>query len=216
MRNYLALIGWAPSEGEEIQPIESMIGQFRLEDVSRAPAFFDEQKLQHFNAHYIRELAEDEFLERVEPWLAPDAVPWQPDRFDQDAFRALAPLVQTRVRLLAEVPPMVAFLFQEPVEIEEAAWEKAIARNEWSGAVLDDALEAYRAAPWEAEALKDATLAVGERHGLKLGKAQAPIRVAVIGAAVGLPLFESLEVLGRERALARIERARERLAAVSA
>jgi glutamyl-tRNA synthetase len=215
MRNYLALLGWSPREGEEIQPIESMVGQFRLEDVSRAPAFFDEQKLQHFNAHYIRELPEGEFLERVRPWLESDDVPWPADRYDPDRFRAIAPLVQTRVRLLAEVPPTVAFLFQEPVEIDEAAWEKGIARNEWAGAVLDDAREAYRSAPWEAEALKDATLAVGERHGLKLGKAQAPVRVAVTGQTVGLPLFESLELLGREPALARIDAARERLAAVS-
>ena len=212
MRNYLALLGWAPREGEEIQPIESMIGQFRLEDVSRAPAFFDEQKLQHFNAHYIRELGEGEFVELVQPWLGADVVPWPPDRFDTERFGAVAPLVQTRVRLLAEVPPMVAFLFQEPVEIDDSAWEKAITRNEWARAVLSDALEAYRSAPWEAEALKDATLDVGERHGLKLGKAQAPIRVAVTGMTVGLPLFESLEVLGREPALARMEAALERMA----
>jgi glutamyl-tRNA synthetase len=152
----------------------------------------------------------------VQPWLGPDVAPWPAERFDADAFRALAPLVQTRVKLLAEVPPMVAFVFQDPVEIDEAAWEKAIVRNEWAGAVLDDALEAYRSAAWEAEPLKEATLAVGERHGLKLGKAQAPIRVAVTGLTVGLPLFESLEVLGRGRTLARIEDARARLAAVSA
>jgi glutamyl-tRNA synthetase len=204
MRNYLALLGWAPREGDEIQPIESMIAQFRLEDVSRAPAFFDEQKLQHFNAHYIRELPVDEFVERARPWL--EQAPWS-DRFDPDRFTAVAELVQTRVRLLSEVPAMVAFLFQDPVEIDDAAWQKAVAGNGWAGEVLAEALDAYRSASWDAETLKDTTLAVGERHGLKLGKTQAPIRVAVTGTSVGLPLFESLETLGRDRTLERLDAA---------
>jgi glutamyl-tRNA synthetase len=205
MRNYLALLGWAPREGDEIQPIESMIAQFRLEDVSRAPAFFDEQKLQHFNAHYIRELPVDEFVERARPWL--EQAPWS-DRFDPDRFTAVAELVQTRVRLLSEVPAMVAFLFaQDPIEIDDAAWEKAVTKNDWAGDVLTEALDAYRTAPWDAETLKDTTLAVGERHGLKLGKTQAPIRVAVTGTSVGLPLFESLETLGRDRTLERLDAA---------
>jgi glutamyl-tRNA synthetase len=213
MRNYLALLGWSPRAGDEIQPIEPMIEQFRLEDVSRAPAFFDEQKLQHFNAHYIRELDAEDFAERALAWVNADQVPWPPARFDRDRFLALAPLVQTRVTTLSQAPEMVAFVFQDPVEIDDAAWDKAITRNEWAGAVLDDAAQVYAEAPWEADALKDATLAVGERHGLKLGKAQAPIRVAVTGKTVGLPLFESLEVLGRQPTLERLERARARLRA---
>lgn len=213
MRNYLALLGWAPREGDEIQPIEGMIEQFRLEDVSRAPAFFDEQKLQHFNAHYIRQLDAEDFAERALGWVTADTVPWPATRFDRDRFLALASLAQTRVITLSEAPDMVAFLFQDPVEIDDVAWQKAITRNNWAGAVLDDAAKAYANCPWEADALKDATLAVSECHGLKLGKAQAPIRVAVTGRTVGLPLFESLEVLGRQLTLERIDRARARLRA---
>jgi glutamyl-tRNA synthetase len=78
--------------------------------------------------------------------------------------------------------------------------------------VLDDARAAYADCPWEAEALHKVTAALGERHGLKLAKAQAPIRVAVTGRTVGPPLFESLQVLGRERTLARLAAARSRLA----
>ena len=208
MRNYLALLGWSPREDEEIVPVETMIEQFRLEDVSRAPAFFDEQKLQHFNAHYVREMSEADFLATATEWARP-----QLDGFDADAFARIAPLAQTRVRLLSEIGPMVAFLFTDDVEPDEASWEKAIVKNEWSGDVLRGAEEAFADCAWDTDTLKDTTLAIGERHGLKLGKAQAPIRVAVTGSTVGLPLFESLEVLGRERTLARIGRALARGAA---
>ena len=77
--------------------------------------------------------------------------------------------------------------------------------------LLDDALAEYATCEWEAPVLREVTLAIGERHGLKLAKAQAPIRVAVTGRSVGPPLFESLHVLGRERTLARLRAARERL-----
>jgi glutamyl-tRNA synthetase len=189
-------------------PVETMVEQFRLEDVSRSPAFFDEQKLQHFNAHYIRELGEDEFTALAAEWVEPHV-----ERFDAGVFAQVAPLAQTRVRLLSELAPTVAFLFTDDVDIEEASWEKAVAKNEWSADVLREAAAAFADCAWDAETLKDTTLAIGERHGVKLGKAQAPIRVAVTGRTVGLPLFESLEALGRERTLPRLERALARAGA---
>jgi glutamyl-tRNA synthetase len=206
MRNYLALLGWAPRDGEEIATLETMVEQFRLEDVSRAPAFFDVQKLQHFNAHYIRELPEREFAEAARPYVE-RAV----ERFDPDLYARVAPLAQTRVKTLAEVPELIEFLFRDKPEIDEASWEKAIVRNDWSGDVLRDAASTFNDVAWETEALKDATQALGEARGLKLGKAQAPIRVAVTGRTVGPPLFESLEALGREETLARVEAALERV-----
>ena len=208
MRNYLALLGWSPRDDEEIVPVETMLERFRLEDVSRAPAFFDEQKLQHFNAHYIRELPEQEFVATAAEWVEPHV-----GDFDRDLFAEVAPLAQTRVKLLSEIAPMVAFLFTDDVDVEEASWEKAIVKNDWSADVLRGAAEAFAGCAWDAETLKDVTLAIGEKHGLKLGKAQAPIRVAVTGKTVGLPLFESLEALGRERALFRVESALARMSA---
>jgi glutamyl-tRNA synthetase len=81
-----------------------------------------------------------------------------------------------------------------------------------AGEVLDDAISEYEQAEWDPEVLHEVTLKVGERHGLKLAKAQAPIRVAVTGRSVGPPLFESLVVLGRDRVLGRLRAARARLA----
>ena len=88
--------------------------------------------------------------------------------------------------------------------------------NDWSADVMRDAAEAFADCAWDAATLQGLTTTIAERRGLKLGKAQAPVRVAVTGRTVGLPLFESLEALGRERTLGRIAGARDRLSATSA
>jgi glutamyl-tRNA synthetase len=209
MRNYLMLLGWGPRTGGEIMPFDDMVAQFRIEDVSPSPAFFDIQKLRAFNAEYIRALPSDEFMKACEPWLAPDRAPWPADRFDPAVFAALAPLAQTRVTLLADIVPMVDFAFlPEPVD-DEASWARAM--KEPAAEVLAAVAAAYADAPWQAAELRDRLEAVGESFGLKLGKVQAPVRVAVTGRTVGLPLFESLQVLGREETLRRIASARERV-----
>jgi glutamyl-tRNA synthetase len=106
----------------------------------------------------------------------------------------------------------VDFLFlDEPVE-DEASWNKAMKAG--AGDIVSDSrAELVGVADWKADDLKAVLLAVGEKHGLKLGKAQAPIRVAVTGRTIGLPLFESLELLGRDRVLARLDAASKKLAA---
>ncbi len=208
MRNYLALLGWSPGGDEEVLPIETMVERFTLEAVSKAPAFFDEVKLRHFNAHYIRELSEAAFVEAARPFVEPHV-----ERFDPELFARVAPLAQTRVQVLSEVAGLLAFLFRADPVIDEGSWEKAVVKNEWSADVLRDAAAVYGdGTEWEAERLKDVTAALGEQHGLKLGKTQAPIRVAVTGSTVGPPLFESLEALGRDETIRRIEAALARIA----
>ena len=209
VRNYLMLLGWGPRSGGEIMPFADMVAQFRIEDVSPSPAFFDIQKMRAFNGEYIRALAPDEFAKACEPWLAPDRAPWPADRFDPAVFAALAPLAQTRVALLADIVPMVDFAFlPEPVR-DEASWVKAM--KEPAAEILGAAAAAYADAPWQADELRARLEAVGSSFGLSLGKAQAPVRVAVTGRTVGLPLFESVQVLGREETLRRIAAARERV-----
>jgi glutamyl-tRNA synthetase len=211
MRNYLALLGWGPPSGKEILPVEEMVKEFRLEDVRPSPSFFDVQKLDHVNGEYIRALPLTTFIRDSLPWLEDDP-PWPPENFDLAAFEVVAPHVQERVRRLSEVPATVDFLFLDQPRIDPDAWEKAVLRAPDGPAVLAETAAAYASLPeWTAPALHEATLAVGEAHGLKLGKAQAPIRVAVTGRTVGLPLFESLTALGRERTLARMQAARARL-----
>lgn len=219
MRNYLMLLGWAPSNDREIVPWQVIEDEFRLEEVNPSPAFFDERKLRAFNGEYIRALSPSSFVEACGPWLtgtpvapggtAVPAPPWDPSAYDPKVFEALAPHAQTRIALLAEIVPNVDFAFLDQPIVDEAAWAKAM--KEGAADLLGAALAAFEAAPWQAEALKSALEAVGAERGLKLGKAQAPIRVAVTGRSVGLPLFESLEVLGRDRTLARLRSALARL-----
>jgi glutamyl-tRNA synthetase len=211
MRNYLALLGWGPADGREIMPVAEMVAEFALEDVKPSPAFFDVQKLDHVNAEYIRALPVPTFVRDSLPWLEEDP-PWPPENFDLAAFEAMAPFVQERVRTLSEVPGMVDFLFLDRPVIDPDAWEKGVLKVKDGPVLLREAAAAYTALDeWTVAALHQATLAVGEAHGLKLGKAQAPIRVAVTGRMVGPPLFESLNVLGRERTLARMEQAMDTL-----
>jgi glutamyl-tRNA synthetase len=209
--NYLGLLGWSPPGGDEVFGRDRMIDEFRLSDVNHAPAFFDVAKLTHMNGEYIRALPLDEFIDACRPWLTGGAAPWGPDRFDEATFRAVAPLVQERVATLGEVPAMVDFLFLEHPDVDEASFDKAVVEDELGPVLLSRAIASYRALErWDRDALYQATASIGEEVGRKLGKAQAPIRVAVTGRRVGPPLFESLALLGPERTLARMEAALDR------
>ncbi|OLB76555.1 MAG: glutamate--tRNA ligase [Actinobacteria bacterium 13_2_20CM_2_71_6] len=214
MRNYLMLLGWAPTGDREIVPWSVIETEFRLEEVNPSPAFFDERKLRAFNGEYIRALSVEEFVAACQPWLhgtdTIPAPPWRPEAFDPKVFEALAPHAQTRIAVLSEIVANVDFVFLDEPIVDEAAWAKAM--KDGAADLLDATGAAFGAAPWEAEALKAALEAVGAERGLKLGKTQAPVRVAVTGRSVGLPLFESLEVLGRDRTLARLRAARNRMA----
>jgi glutamyl-tRNA synthetase len=204
--NYLALVGWSPPDGRERMTVEEMVELFRLEDIGRSPGFFDVAKLRAFNGDTIRELGLDEFVARALPFVRRE--PWG-EGADEAVFRRLAPLVQERVAVLGEVPPMVDFIFLDAPPEDEASWAKAM--KDGAADILDATATAYATVAWHAEVLKDALVAVGEALGLKLAKTQAPVRVAVTGRTVGPPLFESLEILGRETTLARIAAARARL-----
>ncbi len=213
MRNYLALLGWSPADGRELLSLAELVEEFRLEDVNLSPAFFDEKRLQHFNGLYLRALGSAELVERAAPFLSPPVAPWPEDAFDQTEFDVLAPLVQQRVATLGEVPAMVEFLFASPFAPDEQAFEKAVMGDEGARGLLESARDAFASCEWDAADLKEALSAVADAAGRKLAKAQAPVRVATMGRLVGLPLFESLAVLGRERALERIEAAIARLGA---
>jgi glutamyl-tRNA synthetase len=209
MVNYLMTLGWSPSGDSEIVPWDRIVEEFRLEDVVPSPAFFDVKKLAAFNGEHLRALPVDDFIAACEPWLTGPAAPWPPEAFDPKVFAAMAPLVQTRVTTLAEVPGYVDFLFLDEAPEDPASWAKAM--KDGAADVLSDAIGTFESAAWSADELKAELERVGESHGLKLAKAQAPVRVAVTGRTVGPPLFESLELLGRERTLGRLRAARSRL-----
>ena len=200
MVNYLMTLGWTPpgADGSEIVSWPEIEAAFRLEDVTHSPAFFDLKKLAAFNGDYIRMMSPAEFVERASAEL--------PDGWDRARFAAIAPHIQERLTTLRDVPEKVDFLFWPDgaeVEYDEASWSKAF-QPEWAVPLLADVVGAFSDAEWTADALKTALEDIMTRYELKLGKAQAPVRVAVTGRSVGPPLFESLEVLGRDETLHRL------------
>jgi glutamyl-tRNA synthetase len=198
--NYLAILGWSPGNDVEFLAMDEIVKLFRLDKVKSASAFFDVAKMTALNELHIRALSIDDFKERSIGFL-PAGLSW-------DDAASLAPLVQERTHVLADVCTLLEFLTlpDEAIAIDAAAWAKA-AKKVDAGAVLQRAIARYETVDWKAETIHEETLALCDEIDAKLRVVQAPIRLAITGSAFGLPLFDSLEVLGRDRTLTRLRRA---------
>jgi glutamyl-tRNA synthetase len=212
MINYLALVGWSPDDEREMFTLDELVEAFDLAAVNNSPGFFDEKRLAHFNGLYLRALSDEEFLDRSLPFCIGERARWPEERFDLERYRRVAPLVRERVAVLGEVPEYVEFLFAEPFEPDDAAFAKAIERDEAAGAILRAARDGLASCEWTSEEIRGVVSAIGDALDRKLARTQAPIRVATMGRTVGLPLFESLEVLGRATTLERLDATLGRLA----
>jgi glutamyl-tRNA synthetase len=205
MRNYLAILGWSPGPDEELVSVEAMVERFDLAAVSRNPAVFDITKLEWMNGVYIRSLDPADFAARCLPLVAADLGRALAPA-EGDTFRAIAPLVQERSRRLTEVAPQVRFLFA-PAEMDPASWQSVMTAAEARPAV-EGALAALEGlAAWDKEGIEGALRGVLTEKGLSARKGLQPVRVAVTGSTVSPPLFESLDALGREATLARLQAA---------
>jgi glutamyl-tRNA synthetase len=209
MVNYLMTLGWAPIGDTEIVPWEQIVQEFSLESVNHSPAFFDIKKLQAFNGEYIRKMPLADFVDAANNILTSEAATWPAERYKPEVFAAMAPLVQTRVAVMAEVVDMVDFLFMAEPPIDEAAFTKAFSAD-FAIPTLTQIATAFETIEWNAENIKQAVEAVGTEHEVKLGKLQGPLRIAITGRSVGPPLFEPIELLGRDESLRRIRAALSR------
>jgi glutamyl-tRNA synthetase len=195
LMNYLALLGWSYDDRTTIMSREELVERFALERVGASPATFDYRKLEWMNGVYLRALSADEYAETLVAYLREQGYDW-----DEALVRRAVPLVQEKIATLGEFPGFARFLF-EPVEPEPALLDG-------SGPLLARARDALaELEPFSAEQIEAALRAVAERLELKPRQAFQPIRVAVTGAKVSPGLFESIELLGRAEALARLERA---------
>ena len=206
MVNYLMTLGWAPHGDTEIVPWQQIVEEFALESVNHSPAFFDIKKLQSFNGEYIRMMPLEDFISAAEVVLTSSAAPWPAERYKPEMFRAMAELVQTRVVVMAEVCALVDFLFLEEPPIDDAAFTKAFSAD-FATPTLAEIATAFATCEWNADSLKTAVETVGTKHDVKLGKLQGPLRIAITGRSVGPPLFEPIELLGRDESLRRIKSA---------
>jgi glutamyl-tRNA synthetase len=208
MVNYLMTLGWAPAGDNEIVPWSQMVEEFRLENVNHSPAFFDIKKLTAFNGEYIRALSPESFVSACAPFLKDG--PWPVNQFDASVFDVVAPLVHTRVATLSEVPAMVDFFFLDEPVMDDAAWNKTMSAD-FARDVVADFCAAAPGMDWTHDVLKEHLENWSTKRELKLGKTQAPIRVAVTGRTVGPPLFESIEILGRDETIKRLTTALSRM-----
>lgn len=207
--NYLALLGWAIAEDRDVFSMAEMVEAFDVTRVSANPARFDLKKAEAINATHVRELPVEEYVARVVPFLAAAGLVADPPSPEQDrVLRAIAPLAQERTVVLSDAVGLLGFLFTDDVAIDPAAAAKNLRPED--GEVLDAAADALRdLADWSAAGIEQALkAALVDGLGRKPRQAFGPVRVAVSGRTVSPPLYESIELLGRERTLARFAAAR--------
>jgi glutamyl-tRNA synthetase len=203
--NYLALLGWSIADDRDVFSMRDMVAAFDVADVNANPARFDEKKCEAINAAHIRLLPADQFAERLVAHAAYVDVP-----ADVAVLTAAAPLVQERVQTLGEALDMLRFLLTDDLVVDEAAAAKQLGPD--GQAVLAAAEPALApltewSTPAIESALRSALVDPDTGLGLKPRNAFGPVRVAVTGRTVSPPLFESLELLGRHRSLARLRAA---------
>lgn len=197
--NYLALLGWSYDDHTTFFSVEDLIGKFDLARVSHNPAAFDVEKLRWMNGHYIRESSDERLTDLIEARLREAGL--APDR---ETVASAVPLVKERMELLSQAPELLRFLFED-VEPDEKARAMLEGQEEYLG-VVADRLEALE--PWATEAIEQALRGLKDERELSSKKAFQPVRAAVTGTLVSPPLFESLELLGRERTLDRLRAAK--------
>jgi glutamyl-tRNA synthetase len=207
--NYLALLGWSIAEDRDIFSMAELVEAFEVTRVSANPARFDLKKAEAINATHLRALPVEEFTTRVVPYLAAAGLIGDPPTAEQRrVLEAIAPLAQERMIVLSDAVGLLGFLFVEDVDIEEAAAAKHLRPDD--AAILDAAAAALEELPeWSTPAIEEALkAALVEGLGLKPRQAFGPVRVAISGRTVSPPLYESMELLGRDRTLGRLAAAR--------
>lgn len=218
MVNYLALLGWSYSADQEVFTREQLLEKFELEDVSASPARFNFEKLAWMNQYYINHvLTLDDLTARCVPYLQQAGLVSEaasdPASAEHGYVREVVALVKDRLKVLTEVVELTSFFFTE--ETEDYPAETLVPRKTEPEAVLG-ALERASDVLADANFADEADLetrlrALADELGLKAGQLFMPIRVAITGRTVSPGLFETLRVLGKERSLARLAAAREKL-----
>ncbi|MCW2506035.1 MAG: glutamyl-tRNA synthetase [Actinomycetia bacterium] len=207
--NYLALLGWAIAEDRDIFSMDEMAEAFDVGRVSPNPARFDLKKAEAINAAHVRLLDPADFAQRIEPFLAAEGLLEGDPEYRRRVLAEIGPLVQERVVVLSDAVPMLRFLLAPDgaFTVEEDAAAKNLGPDaEPALTAAIGALEALTV--WETAAIEEALKsALVDGLGLKPRKAFTPLRVALTGRTVSPPLYESMEVLGRERSLARLRAA---------
>jgi glutamyl-tRNA synthetase len=198
--NYLALIGWAPGTEEEVFSMDDLIRVWKIEQVQRAGGKWDQERLDYFNGVWIRRLSVDELVRRLEPFV--------PAGWDRETIKRIVPHIRERMKTLKDAKDQIAFLFTDDITSDAKDLVPAKQDPGRTVEVLAKVTVHLRfIEPFIAGRIEDALKAVAQEVGWKQGDVNKPVRVAITGRTIGPPLYESLEVLGRDRSLQRIEAA---------
>jgi glutamyl-tRNA synthetase len=204
--NYLSLLGWSIAADRDIFTLEEMATAFDVTDVNPNPARFDLKKAEAINGDHIRLLSMEEFAQRALPHLQSHGLVGEsPSSHELARLHEIAPHIQERTQLLGEIPEMVAFLFTEDADLTVADDARATLDAD-AGRILDAASEALTAlVDWSTINIEE-TLRATLIEGLELKPRSAfgAVRTAISGRRISPPLFESMEILGRESSLVRI------------
>jgi nondiscriminating glutamyl-tRNA synthetase len=222
--NFLGLLGWSSGTEEEIFSMADLVERFDLERVHSAGAIFDKERLEWLNGQWIRKMSDEELVERALPFLQADLQKAQDEGAavkipNPEDLRPLIPMVRERMPTLAAIGPLVDFLFIEDLQVEP----DLLVPKRWDAATTGEGLKSAREViaqvgevSFEADELEAALRELAELRGWKAGDLFMAIRVAVTGRTATPPLFDTLVALGYERALERLDRARESLEELAA
>ncbi|MFM8319745.1 MAG: glutamate--tRNA ligase, partial [Chloroflexota bacterium] len=211
VRNWTALMGWSYDDHTEFFSMDDLIAKFGLERLNPAPAAINFTKLDYFNGAYIRGLAVDDLARRIQPFMHKAG-------FDADlaTLERIAPLVQERLVTLDDAPQWIGFFFQQQVNPADADLLGSKMSAADSAAAAQRALQVLEGLPeLSLEQAEPPLRALADALGLQAGQLFGILRAAVTGQKVSPPLFESIEIIGREKVLARLRAAAERLAALA-
>ncbi|MDO8619300.1 MAG: glutamate--tRNA ligase [Candidatus Daviesbacteria bacterium] len=197
--NFLALLGWSHPQGKEIFSLEEMIEVFDFKNFNPASAFFDETKLEWMNGEYIRQMSDEELEKRLDEFLV--------DHPGKGKLGPIIPLVKERIKKLSDFVPLTDFFFEKP-EYEKEIFIKILKNKEVDlKSILSEMLKEMEnlPKPWTAEDFEKSFRGLGEKLGLSASEMFQLIRVAISGQTVTPPLFESIQILGEEETVKRIQ-----------
>jgi len=217
--NYLALLGWSPGTDEDVLAMEDLVAGFDLEKVQKGGARFDRERLLWLNGQWIRRLEEEDLVDRLRPFLAADHMIGRIDRMPADEeVAALVPLVRERLPVLGSITETAGFVFVDDLEVDPALlvpkrWGRQTTLEGLRAA--SDAITGLGEVSFEAEGLETALRALAAARDWKPGDLFMALRVAITGRTATPPLFDTMVAVGRDRVIARLERAVARLEAGS-
>ena len=207
--NYLTLLGWSPGDDQEILTREETVRSFSLERVSKNPAIYDLTKLIWLNGHYLRTMELQTVTERVLPFFQKNEKIWAAYQKSLLKIEDVVALVRDRVKTLQEIVEASVYFFLEDFPYDEKGVKKHFSREN-TGAILNETAKTLeKVEPFKTEKLKEELQSLGRKLEVSLGKINLPTRLVVTGRTMGPDLFDIISLLGKEKVLARFQRARE-------